>query len=96
MFTVHFIDATGTVTSTAYWESQHMATARRFARALAHGANTPILIRRDTPSGHIPVVIVMPDGTFMPPHGTKPASEMEACKKPGVCFCTPCRAARRA
>lgn len=79
---------------------QHMATARNVASEYAALHNKPVLITRIGKSGALkPTLLANPDATFSRPPGSAPINEREDCKagsaEGAVCFCTPCRAARR-
>jgi hypothetical protein len=78
--------------------TRHMATARRRAIELSERDDRPIQISRISGAGLMkPTLIVNPDGRCSRPTGTKPTTEREDCKRErGACFCTACRAERRA
>ena len=78
--------------------TRHMATARSRAIELSERDDRPIQISRISGAGAMkPTLIVNPDGRCSRPAGTK-APAREDCKRDSgqPCFCSPCRAERRA
>ncbi len=72
----------------------HMTTARARALVAARESGRKVQISRNG----IVSLTVSPDGEFGRPLHSRPVSEVEDCTKGTgrVCFCSPCRAERRA
>lgn len=79
-------------------KTQHATTARKHARAAAEQAQHAVLISRVIGEDVKPTTTVQPDGRSGRPPGFKPASTREDCTQGSGqrCFCTACRAERKA
>lgn len=79
-------------------ESRHMATARRNAVALAERTGSPVEVCTHDANGARRVrTIIHPDGRAAPPTSAETDPREGCVRHEGrTCFCTPCRAERRA
>jgi hypothetical protein len=104
MFELHYLNADGTITDLdrPLLPVSHMSTARLLAAVEAKHSDQRVQISRRVWT--VPAItykaalVVNPDGTCDRPLHSKPASKVENCTKGTgkVCFCSPCRAERRA
>jgi hypothetical protein len=79
------------------FESRHGSTARRAAREAAARAECDVLVARIVDGEVRPAYVVRPDGRQANPPGSV-AVQREACTAGNgrPCFCTACRAERKA
>jgi hypothetical protein len=76
--------------------SHHMQTARSFAKERATATGWRVLITRIGNAGQLrPSLVILPDGSALPPATAK--KDRNTCMRDTqrVCFCPSCRAARR-
>lgn len=95
MFHLHYVESNALGDAVEHQPIQHSTTARRMAREAASAAGVPVQISRMRADKLTGAYVVHPDGHVSRPLGAKAVSEREDCKAPAVCFCSPCRAARR-
>lgn len=94
MFTLHYYED-GQLTGSTGFICKHSRTARKEARLAADATDAAVAVMR----GEKIAYIVHPGGGTGRPPASEPMSATEDCVR-GVedraCFCSPCRAARRA
>jgi hypothetical protein len=76
--------------------SRHMQTARQAAKNAAEASGSRVLITRIGNAGQLrPSLVILPDGSALPPATAK--KDRNTCTRDTqrVCFCPSCRAARR-
>lgn len=79
--------------------TMHASTARKHARAAADRSGKDVLITRIVKGGQLkPSTVIRAAGGSGRPPGFKPANARENCKRDSGqrCFCTACRAERKA
>lgn len=85
-------------TLSALRDARHAQTIRAWAIDTARTTGEAIYITRVTAGESHPCFVVLPNGHVERPAGMAPISAREDCRAEadGMCYCSPCRAARRA
>jgi hypothetical protein len=96
MFILHTLKPDGSLDRDLDERPGHSTTARRIAKEAAEDYGQRVQVSRMRSGKLAPAYMVQPDGSVTRPLTSKPVSEREDCKAPRVCFCSPCRARRRA